>query len=168
MPRFALRTPERIRPHLHLLPLLGLIPSFLLATWSLTQPWARGRFLGVIGISRSPEAVMLVVATLAGMVAASVAVAARGDRLQIAGTVHLVMGALMGVVAWTAFRMVRDAGIKILFIPIATVHPGRGLRLFVLAAGLVLALGVVELLVARRRVARPPGPNSAPAPDGTP
>lgn len=152
--RFALRTPERLRPHLQLLPLLGLVPSFLLATWSLTQPWARGRFLGVIGISRSPEAVMLVIATLAGMVAASVAVAARGDRLHIAGRVHLLMGVLMGAVAWAAFLMVRDAGIRILFIPIATVHPGPGLRLFVLAAFLVVALGGVELIVAWRRARR--------------
>lgn len=147
------RTPERLRPHLPLLPLLGIIPSFLLATWSLTQPWGKGKFLLVIRISQSPEAVMIVIVALAGMVAASVTVAARTRRLQAAGIVHAVTGILMCGVAWVAFRMVRHAGIRLLgLVPIATARPARGLWLFLAASVLVVLLGMVELVVARLRV----------------
>jgi len=146
------RTPERLRPHLPLLPLLGIIPSFLVATWSLTQPWARGRFLMLIGISQSPEAVMLVIVAMAGMVAVSVTVAARSRRLQAAAIVHAVTGALMCGVAWVAFQMVKHAGVRLLgLIPIATVRPARGLWLFLTASVLVVVLGAIELTVAVQR-----------------
>jgi hypothetical protein len=143
---------RRPRLSLSILPLLGIIPSFLLATYSLTEPWARARFLLVVGISRSPGAVALVVVTLAAMVASSVAIAARGRRrLMLAAGVHVVTGLVMLVVAWFAFHMVRSAGYKLLFIPITTVRPGRGLELWVVASVLIVILGGVELGIAEWR-----------------
>jgi hypothetical protein len=150
-----LRTETRRR--IWLLPMVGLIPSFLLAIYSVTEPWARARVVAVWGVSKCPDAAMLLAVCLAGMVAASVAVAARGRKDRLAGIVHLATGALMGAVAFAAFSMIRHAGIKLLFIPIASVHPGRGLRHFVIAAGLVILLGVIELIVVsvRNRPAQP-------------
>ncbi|MBM3286761.1 MAG: hypothetical protein FJY88_05350 [Candidatus Eisenbacteria bacterium] len=130
-----------------LLPLVGLIPSFLLATYALTLPWACGRAFIVWRISRSPGAALLLSISLAGMVAASLAVAIRGRRRRLAGAVHLAMGVLMCGVAYAAFAMVRDAGMKLLFVPVVSIRPGAGLRLFLLAALLVLALGALELLI---------------------
>jgi hypothetical protein len=153
-----LQTPARLKPHLHRLPLLGIVPSFVLASYSLTQPWAKARIVMLWGISRSPEAVTLVIAALGGMVAASVAVALRGDRLRIAGWVHMVMGIVMCVVACLAFRFISHSGLKFLSIPIASVKPGPGLLQFVVAALMVSLLGVIELIVAaRRRAAGRPG-----------
>lgn len=149
-------TPARLRPHLHRLPLLGIVPSFVLASYSLTQPWAKARIVMLWGISRSPEAVTLVIAALGGMVAASVAVALRGDRLRIAGWVHLFMGLAMCVVALLAFRYISHSGLKFLFIPIASVKPGRGLMQFVIASLMVSLLGVVELIVGSRRRLKAP------------
>ena len=146
-----LETPARLKPHLHRLPLLGIVPSFVLASYSLTQPWARARIVMLWGISRSPEAVTLVIAALGGMVAASVAVALRGDRLRLAGWVHLFMGLAMCVVAGLAYRYISHSGLKFLFIPIASVKPGRGLTQFVIASLMVSLLGVIELIVGSRR-----------------
>ena len=154
----AVRMRQRIRVEtkrrIWLLPLIGLIPAFLLAAYSMTEPWAKGRVIGVWGISKSPDAALLLAVCLAGMVAASVAVAARGRRDRLAGTVHLVTGGLMGIVAYAAFSMVRNAGIKLLFIPIASIRPGTGLRHFVVSAGLVILLGLIELIVAVTRTRR--------------
>ncbi len=157
----ASRVGHRIRTEtkrrIWLLPLVGLIPAFLLAIYSMTEPWARARVVGFWGVSKSPDAILLLAVCLAGMVASSVAVAARGRRDRLAGNVHLVTGALMGAVAYAAYSMVRHAGIKVLFIPIASVHPGRGLRHFVFSAGLVLLLGVVERIVVATRIRRSRG-----------
>lgn len=154
----AVRVGHRIgaetKRRIWLLPLVGLIPAFLLAIYSMTEPWARARVVGVWGISRSPGAALLLAICLSGMVAASVAVAARGRRDRLAGIVHLLTGAMMGIVAYTAFSMTRHAGIKLLFIPIASVRPGRGLRHFVISAGLVVLLGVAELIVVAARKRR--------------
>jgi hypothetical protein len=148
---------EETKRRVWLLPLVGLIPSFLLAIYSMTEPWARGRVVGFWGVSKSPDAALLLAICLAGMVAASVAVAARGRKDRLAGIVHLLTGALMGIVAYTAFSMVRHAGVKLLFIPIASVRPGRGLRHFVLAAAMVIILGAIELAVAELRKRRSEG-----------
>ncbi len=156
------KDPMGVKRHLHLLPLLGIIPSFLLAAYSLTQPWARGRFMLVLGISRSPGAALLVVMMLAGMVAVSVTAAARFRYLTLAGAVHLAMGALMGGVSWIAFRMVRHAGVKLLgFVPLTSIHPADGLWLFLAASFMVMVLGLVEIAVSqerRRRRERTRGP----------
>ncbi len=142
----------RMKRQLHLLPLLGIIPSFLLAAYSLTQPWARGRFMLVLGISRSPGAALLVVIVLAGMVAVSMTAAARFRYLTLAGAVHLGMGALMGGVSWIAFRMVRHAGVKLLgFVPLTSIHPADGLWLFLGASLMVVVLGLVEIAVSQER-----------------
>lgn len=94
----------------------------------------------------------LVIVTLAAMVASSVAIAARGRRrLMLAAGVHVVTGLVMLIVAWFAFHMVRSAGYKLLFIPITTVRPGRGLELWVVASVLIVVLGGVELAVAEWR-----------------
>jgi hypothetical protein len=141
-----------VKRHLHLLPLLGIIPSFLLAAYSLTQPWARGRFMLVLGISRSPGAALLVVMMLAGMVAVSVTAATRFRYLTLAGAVHLAMGTVMGGVSWIAFRMVRHAGVKLLgFVPLTSIHPADGLWLFFAASLMVMVLGCVEIAVSQER-----------------
>lgn len=142
------------RKQVALLPLLGLIPSFLLATYSLTQPWAKGRTLIVLTISRSPGAALLLAVTLAGMVAASVAVATKSRGRGVAAAVHLGTGTLMCAVAYAAYSMIRHAGVRFLgVIPIATVRPATGLRLFLIASVLVALLGLVELglWIGRRR-----------------
>ena len=59
-PRASVRFRETARRNVDLLPLLGLIPSFLLAIYSMTEAWAKGRVVGVFGISRSPEATLLI------------------------------------------------------------------------------------------------------------
>ena len=102
----------------------------------------------MIGISRSPEAAALVILTLAGMVAVSVATALRGPRLFMAAIIHAATGLVMCGVAWAAFHMVREAGIKLLILPIATVRPAQGLNLWLLASILIAVLGVIELAVA--------------------
>lgn len=141
-----------VKRHLHLLPLVGIIPSFLLAAYSLTQPWAQGRFMLVLGISRSPGAALLVVMMLAGMVAVSVTAAARFRHLALAGAVHLGMGVLMGGVSWIAFRMVRHAGVRLLgFVPLTSIRPADGLWLFLTASIMVIMLGLVEIAVSRER-----------------
>jgi hypothetical protein len=154
-----------VKRHLHLLPLVGIIPSFLLAAYSLTQPWARGRVILVLGISRSPGAALLVVLMLAAMVAVSVTAAARFRHLTLAGGVHLAMGILMGGVSWVAFRMVQHAGVKFLgLVPLASIRPADGLWLFLAASIMVMVLGLVEIAVSqerRRRRGRAPGSSSA-------
>lgn len=134
------------RRQIALLPLLGLIPSFVLATYSLMQPWATGRALVFFKITRSPGAALLIAVTLAGMVASSVAVATRGRSRGPAAAVHLSMGVLMVAVAAIAFHMVRTARTKILgLVPVAAVHPGPGLKMFLIASAMVAALGLIEL-----------------------
>ncbi len=156
--RSPVRLKEYARARIALLPLLGLIPSFLLAIYSMTEPWAKARVVGVFGISRSPEATLLIATSLAGMVAASVAVATRGKRPELACGVHLATGLLMVAVAWAAFAMVRSASIRILgIIPFASVRPGPGLRHFLVASILVVALGGLEGLIGLAR-ARMPAP----------
>jgi hypothetical protein len=155
----AERRTERIRvfyrKQVSLLPLLGLVPSFLLATYSLMKPWAVGRALILFKISKSPGAALLLAVTLAGMVGASVAVATRGRDRGPAAAVHLVTGILMALVAVLAFRMVREAPTRLLgFVPVASIHPGPGLRLFLVASAMVVALGLLELglgIVERRK-----------------
>ena len=150
---------ERVRPHRSKIPLVGITPPLLLAVYSLTRPWAKARALGVLGISRSPEAALLVIVSLTALVALSVAATMRGNRLRIAAVVHFLTGLFMCAVAVTAYRMVLGAGRKLLGIPLASVHPGPGLRLFSVAAAIVLLLGGAELVVANRRARR--GENQA-------
>jgi hypothetical protein len=137
---------------------VGLVPSFLLAVYSMTEPWAKARVAGLFHVSRSPEAALLLAISLAGMVAASVAVAARGKKPALASGVHFVTGALMIAIAWAAFGLIRQAGMKILFIPFASVKPGPGLRHFLAASVLVAMLGALEGCVAiyrKHRLGRP-------------
>jgi len=135
-----------------LLPLVGLIPSFLLATYSLTQPWAKGRAFVLLSISRSPGAALMLAVTLAGMVTASVAVATRVRGRGVAAAVHLGTGVLMCVVAYGAYSMIRHAGVRLLgLIPIATIRPARGLTLFLVASVLVALLGLIELSLWRAK-----------------
>jgi hypothetical protein len=143
----------------HLLPLIGIIPAFVLAMYALTQPWARGRLLLVIGISRSPEAALLVLFSLLAMISATVTVAFRARRLRTAGLVHLAAGVAMAGVAWQAYRLVEATAIRLFgLIPLGSIHPARGLWLFLAAALAVMALGVVEVGIgawrARRRANR--------------
>jgi len=139
------RAHERARPAFSWLPLIGLVPAFLLATWSLTQPWARGRALLVWGISRSPGAAVLVAVTLAAMVGASVAAATRGRRRDLAAMVHIASGFLMVAVALAAFSMIRHAPTKLFgLVPLATIRPAVGLYAFLWAAVLVIVLGIIE------------------------
>jgi hypothetical protein len=157
----ARKTPPESRPRRRrrspprdvLLPLLGLLPAIALGVRSFMLPWARARVLLVFGVSRSATAQALVILALAGTIAATVAIAGR-TRLRLVAFVHLATGALLCGVAWLAFSMVRHAGVRALgVLPVAAVRPGPGLRHFVLAALCVVALGLVELVVAllRRR-----------------
>ncbi len=150
--RGAARVRIVTRQQVALLPLLGLIPSFLLATYSLTLPWASGRAFAVWRISRSPGAAMLLAVTLAGMVAATISVATRTNRRDIAAAVHLLTGAVMCVVAGAAFRMIQQASVSFLgLFDVASVKTGPGLKMFVLASVLVVVLGLFEMYLAVRR-----------------
>lgn len=109
----------------------------------------------VLTISRSPGAALMLAVTLAGMVAASVAVATRARRRGLAAAVHLSTGVLMCLVAYVAFSMIRHAGVRFLgVIPIATVRPAGGLTLFLIASVLVALLGMIELALWHRRRGR--------------
>jgi len=159
---------RRGRLGLWLLPLVGLLPGLALALLSLTEPWASARVVLVWGVSRSPGAQVLVLVAVLGTLAATVAVAGRGRYFGIAAAVHLVAGALMYAVARAAYSMVSHAGVRALgLLPLASVHPGPGLRHFTLGSLLVMALGLVELVLAltwhrkRRRLA-PPADSPAP------
>jgi hypothetical protein len=113
------------------------------------------------GIQRSPGAAMLLAVTLAGMVAATIAVASRGRRRGLGAAVHVAMAVLMGAVAFAAFDLIKHAGVKLLgIVPLASVRTGRGLHLFMIATLLVLVLGLLELwLWWRKRSERcPPRP----------
>lgn len=148
----AQRAHARARPAFSWLPVLGLVPAFLLATWALTQPWARGRALLVLGISRSPSATLLVVVTLAAVIGASIMAATRGRRRDIAAAVHIVAGIAMIAVSLAAFHLIRHAPTKVLgFVPVASVRPATGLYIFLWAAVTVLALGALEAWLWRRR-----------------
>ena len=140
------------RREIALLPLLGLVPSFLLATYALTLPWASGRALIVLKVSRSPGAALLLAVALAGMVSTTVVVATRGRDVlarRAAAIAHILTGAVMCGVAVIAFHMVKHAGTSILgLIPYASVRPGQGLRLFLIASILVVVLGLVEIVLA--------------------
>ncbi|MFN8549264.1 MAG: hypothetical protein U0527_15140 [Candidatus Eisenbacteria bacterium] len=139
-----------MRPAVPWLPLAGLIPSFALALWSLTQPWAKGRAFLVWGIARSPSAALLVIVTLVGVAASTVAIATRGRRHGPAALLHLTSGVLMLGVGLAAYRMVTHTEVRALgILPLASIGVGRGLRAFLLAAILVFVLGLIEALVAR-------------------
>ena len=143
---------ERCRPIFSWLPVAGLIPSFLLAVWSLTQPWVRGRALLVVGISRSPGAAILLAVTLAGMVGASVAVGTKGRRPVLAGVVHAATALVMVVVALIAYGMIKRTKICLLkLIPLGSVHPAIGLHTFLIASLLLLGVGSAEALTGLRK-----------------
>jgi hypothetical protein len=135
--------------------ILALVPPFASAFWSLTEPWARARVILVWGLTRSPEASLLVAGGLAATLAAGIAVAWTGRRQRLAGCVHLATGAMLAFVSWRAYVMVTEAGVSALFLPIASVQPGRGLLLFAAAAAWLVVLGLLELAFdARSRVRR--------------
>ena len=130
----------------------GLLPAFALAFFSLTQPWARARVVLFWGVARSPEAALLLLGGLAAAFVAGAAVAWTGRRAWLTAWVHLGTAALLGAIAWQAYRMIRDAGVHALgFVPIASVRTGRGLHAFAAAALWLLALGLLELTLAARR-----------------
>ena len=152
-------TTKRLRFPWRALAIVLLAPPFATAFYALTQPWARARVIVVWGISRSIEATLLVAAGLFVAFAGGVLVAWIGRRV-LAATVHLGTGLLLAAVSWQAFRMVREAGVSALgFIPIASVHPGRGLRAFFIASLWLVSLGVIEAAVAAFR--RKPRPEDA-------
>lgn len=132
--------------------MIGILPSFVLATWAMSQPWARGRFLIVWGIRKSPEAVALVVMAVVAMVVSSVTVALRARRLRTAALLHLATGGGMLIVTWLAWRLVRRSGVKLFgLVTLASVTPSIGFYLFLVASALVTLLGALELVVALRR-----------------
>ena len=132
---------------------LGPVPPILAAVLALLEPWARARVIGVFGVTRSPEAVVMLLGVLAlALVGAQIA-ARRGPHR--AGMVHVGIGIAMGCVSVMAYRMVRDAGVKALWvIPVASVRPGRGLVLYAAAAFGFILLGIGEILLSRRAARR--------------
>ena len=132
---------------------LGPIPPILAAVLALLEPWARARVIGVFGVTRSPEAVAMLLGALAlALVGAQIA-ARRGPHR--AGMVHVGIGIAMAWVSVAAYRMIRDAGVKALWvIPVASVRPGRGLLLYAAAAGGFILLGIGEILLSRRAARR--------------
>ncbi len=154
-----------------LLALLALFLPTALAAYALTEPWARARVFLLLGITRSPGAIVLVLLTLLLTLLAGLAVTGRRRNPFLAAGVHLGSGILMCAVSWIAFRMIRDAGVKALgFIPLAWVRPGPGLQHFFLAALLLLGLGLAELataLVLRRRSQLDPARPRVPLGRGT-
>jgi len=136
----------------------GLLPAFGLAFYSLTQPWAKARIVFVWGLTRSPEALVMLCAGLIVALVAAIAVAWPGRRPAVSAAVHLAFGLLLGTVAWQAYALVRDAGVRALgFLPIASVRPGRGLYVFTISAAWLVALGLAELAFAWLAHRRAPG-----------
>jgi hypothetical protein len=137
--------------HLRLVALAGFVPPMALAVYALTEPWARARLVFFWGITRSPGAALLVGTSLAACLVVGLAMASRGRRPALVAGTHAAIGMLLVVVALLAYRMVQHAGVRALgLIPIASVHPGRGLRLFFVAGCLLLGLGLLEALLVRR------------------
>ncbi len=150
---------HRMRRLASLLAKLGPLPPFTLAVLALREPWARARVVGVFGVSRSPEAVALLLGVLALAIVAAQLASRRGPRR--AGMLHVAIGIAMAFVSVMAYRMIRDAGVKALWvIPVASVQPGRGLALYAGAAVGFILLGAGEILLAwraaRRRAQVPP------------
>jgi hypothetical protein len=165
LPKWKMRI-RRLPPWaLRLLYSLWLLFPVGLAVYSFTQPWAKARVVLFWGISRSPEAMVLVLLSLLLTVGAGILVAGRRRGATLAAIVHLATGALMCLVSWFAYRMVENAGTKALgFIPLASVRPGPGLRTYFLASLLVLAwglAGLVRVLLRRRRHRHEPAPLAA-------
>ena len=155
------RTAGRALPGWRVLRLLALLPPFAAAFVALTEPWARARVVGFWGLTRSPEAAVLVAAALGVALAGGLAAVWTGRRQRLAGWLHLLTGVALAVVSWQAYRIVRDAGVSALFIPIASVRPGRGLLLFASAAAWLLVLGALELVCDRRARRRRGAPRAA-------
>lgn len=121
--------------------LVGLIPPFALAFYSLEQPWARARVALVWGISRSPGTELTVVLAALAAAAAGASLLWAGRRPRLAATVHVAAGLALGVVAWQARQMIRGAGVP----AIAGVRVQMGLLAFFAAAALLVAVGALEL-----------------------
>jgi hypothetical protein len=141
----------------------ALVPPFASAFYSLTEPWARAKVVLLWGLTRSLEASLLVAAGLGLTLAGGIAVAWTGRRQRLAGLVHLSTGVVLALVSWRAYTTVREAGVSALFIPIASVRPGRGLMAFAAAAAWLVVLGLVELTLDARQRRR--GRRRAPAAD---
>ncbi len=136
--------------------LLHFLPPYLLGFTALFEPWARARVSLVWGVSRSPEAVVLLAVGLGIGLGAGLFAFWKG-RACTSALVHLVTGLLLGVVTYQALDMVREAGMRALWLlPLVSTRPGPGLRRFALAAALLILLGTVELVIAlwRRRARR--------------
>jgi len=146
------RKPSRTR---RILAEAALVPPFAAAVWSLFEPWAHGRVIGFLGVTRSIGAVLLVGTGLALALGACAAIAWNTRRMLAAGAVHAATGILLAGVSLRAFEMIRDAGVKALgLLPIASVRPGRGWFLFLGAAAWMLTWGTFQLVTAavlRRR-----------------
>ncbi len=143
------------------LAVVQLAPPMALAFYSLTEPWARARVVLIVGISRSPGAMLLVLLSLLATLAAAVAVAGRRRTALLSPLVHLGTGALMCTVSFLAYRMIEQSAVRALgFIPLGSVGPGPGLKHFFIAALMVAGLGLVELtlvLLQRHRRSRRAG-----------
>jgi hypothetical protein len=135
-----------------LLTTLGLLPSLVLALYSLTEPWARARVVGVWGVSKSASAQVLVIGSVLAILVVSIGVFARGRRLLSIAALHLVLGFSMIAVSILALDRIKHAGVSALgLLPIASVRSGPGVKIFFLAAFLVVLLGAIELAIGARQ-----------------
>lgn len=143
------------------LAVVQLAPPMALAFYALSEPWARARVVLILGISRSPGAMLLVMLSLLATLAAAVAVAGRRRTALLSPIVHLGTGALMCIVSFMAYRMIEASAVRAFgFIPLGSVGPGPGLKHFFIAALMVVGLGLVELtlvLLQRHRRSRRSG-----------
>jgi hypothetical protein len=131
-----------------LLTTIGLLPSLVLAVYSLTQPWAHGRVVGVWGVSRSASAQVLVIGSVLAILVVSIGVIARGRRLLSVAALHLFLGFAMIAVSILALDKIKHAGVSALgLLPIASARSGPGVKVFFLAAFLIVLLGAFELAV---------------------
>jgi hypothetical protein len=123
-------------------------PPYALALAALFEPWARARVTLLWGVSRSPEAALLLAGALAAALALGVFAAWSGRGL-LAASLHLAAGLGLGFVAYQAYGMVQEAGVRAFWLlPIVSVRPGRGLTWFALAAASLILVGLVEAALA--------------------
>ena len=139
------------------------IVALAFASSALTEPWASGRALILFKITRGPGIALVIATGLAAVAGAVQAIASPRTGRVIMGAVHTALGTMICAVAGIAFASIRAAKAGFLVGTVATIHVGPGLRLWLAAGAILLALGAAEVAFAslveargRRRSRRNP------------